>query len=54
MGVSQLLLGHCQDAKCTLGGKSAILTAIAIAFGGKAAQTGRGSGLRDLIMKGAE
>lgn len=54
MGVSQLLLGHCQDAKRTLGGKSAILTAIAIAFGGKAAQTGRGSGLRDLIMKGAE
>lgn len=36
------------------GGKSAILTAISIAFGGKAASTGRGSSLRDLVMKGAE
>ena len=37
-----------------IGGKSAILTAISIAFGGKAASTGRGSSLRDLVMKGAE
>lgn len=54
MGVSQLFLGHQDDAESPTGGKSAILTAIAIAFGGKAAQTGRGSGIRDLIMKGAE
>ena len=36
------------------GGKSAILTAIAVAMGGKAATTGRGSGIKDLIRKGAE
>ncbi|RXK37704.1 hypothetical protein M231_05037 [Tremella mesenterica] len=35
-------------------GKSAVLTAIAVALGGKAAITGRGQGLRDLIRKGAD
>ncbi|WVR06445.1 hypothetical protein IAU60_003476 [Kwoniella sp. DSM 27419] len=35
-------------------GKSAILTAIAVALGGKAAMTGRGTGLKDLIRKGAD
>ena len=38
----------------TIGGKSAILTAIAVALGGKAIFTGRGQGLKDLIRKGAE
>jgi chromosome segregation ATPase len=37
-----------------IGGKSAILTGIAIALGGKAAITGRGSGIKDLIRKGCE
>jgi chromosome segregation ATPase len=36
------------------GGKSAILTAIAVALGGKAALTGRGTGMKDLIRKGCE
>lgn len=36
------------------GGKSAILTAIAVALGGKASNTGRGQGIKDLIRKGAE
>jgi hypothetical protein len=38
----------------TTGGKSALLTAITIALGGKAAITGRGNGLKDLIRKGCE
>jgi chromosome segregation ATPase len=36
------------------GGKSAILTAIAVTLGGKASFTGRGHGLKDLIRRGAE
>ncbi|EAL21177.1 hypothetical protein CNBD2340 [Cryptococcus deneoformans B-3501A] len=35
-------------------GKSAVLTAIAVALGGKANLTGRGTGLKDLIRTGAE
>ena len=38
----------------TIGGKSAILTAIAIALGGKAALTGRANGVKELIRKGCE
>jgi hypothetical protein len=34
------------------GGKSAVLTAITIALGGKAATTGRGSGLKSFIREG--
>lgn len=34
------------------GGKSAVLTAITIALGGKAAVTGRGSGLKSFIKEG--
>jgi hypothetical protein len=43
-----------QDFELTAGGKSALLTAITIALGGKAAITGRGNGLKDLIRKGCE
>ena len=35
-----------------LGGKSAILTAIAVALGGKATSTGRGTGLKSFIKEG--
>ncbi|WVQ73133.1 hypothetical protein IAR50_002697 [Cryptococcus sp. DSM 104548] len=35
-------------------GKSAVLTGIAVALGGKANLTGRGQGLKDLIRKGAD
>jgi chromosome segregation ATPase len=35
-------------------GKSAILTAIAVALGARASVTGRGSGVKDLIRRGAE
>lgn len=35
------------------GGKSAVLTAITVALGGKAAVTGRGSGLKSFIKEGA-
>ena len=34
------------------GGKSAVLTAITVALGGKAAVTGRGSGLKSFIKEG--
>lgn len=36
------------------GGKSAVLTAITIALGGKAAVTGRGSGLKSFIKEGKQ
>jgi chromosome segregation ATPase len=56
------LVGHNgSESRCTIttavlmsGGKSAILTAIAVVFGGKASSTGRGNGLKDLIRKGCE
>lgn len=35
-----------------IGGKSAILTAIAVALGGKATSTGRGTGLKSFIKEG--
>ncbi|GJJ13315.1 hypothetical protein Clacol_007567 [Clathrus columnatus] len=35
-----------------IGGKSAVLTALTIALGGKAASTGRGSGLKSFIREG--
>ena len=35
-----------------VGGKSAVLTAITVALGGKATSTGRGSGLRAFIREG--
>lgn len=35
-----------------LGGKSAVLSAITLALGGKATTTGRGSGLKSLIREG--
>ena len=35
-----------------LGGKSAILTAIAVALGGRATSTGRGTGLKSFIKEG--
>ena len=35
-----------------VGGKSAVLTAITVALGGKATATGRGSGLRAFIREG--
>ena len=46
--------------RCTLpddlfsGGKSAVLTAITVALGGKAAVTGRGSGLKSFIKEGKQ
>ena len=36
------------------GGKSAVLTAITVALGGKAAATGRGSGLKSFIKEGKQ
>lgn len=36
------------------GGKSAVLTAITIALGGKAAVTGRGTGLKSFIKEGRQ
>lgn len=41
------------DSLCP-GGKSAVLTAITIALGGKAAVTGRGSGLKSFIKEGKQ
>ncbi len=35
-----------------VGGKSAVLTAITVALGGKATSTGRGSGLKAFIREG--
>lgn len=35
-----------------IGGKSAVLSAITIALGGKAITTGRGSGLKNFIREG--
>ena len=35
-----------------LGGKSAVLTALTVALGGKAALTGRGNGLKSFIKEG--
>ncbi len=40
--------------KSFLGGKSAVLTALTIALGGKATITGRGSGLKSFIKEGEE
>ena len=37
---------------CGVGGKSAVLTAITVALGGKATATGRGNGLRSFIREG--
>ena len=36
------------------GGKSAVLTAITVALGGKAAVTGRGTGLKSFIKEGKQ
>jgi hypothetical protein len=36
------------------GGKSAVLTAITVALGGKAAVTGRGTGLKSFIKEGRQ
>lgn len=35
-----------------IGGKSAVLTAITLALGGKASLTGRGNGLKSFIREG--
>lgn len=35
-----------------VGGKSAVLSAITVALGGKTASTGRGSGLKSFIREG--
>lgn len=35
-----------------LGGKSAVLSALTVALGGKATTTGRGSGLKAFIQEG--
>jgi hypothetical protein len=37
---------------CGVGGKSAVLTAITVALGGKATSTGRGNGLKAFIREG--
>lgn len=37
-----------------LGGKSAVLSAITVALGGKANSTGRGNGLKSFIREGQE
>ena len=36
------------------GGKSAVLSAITVALGGKAASTGRGNGLKSFIREGQQ
>lgn len=38
--------------KCFSGGKSAVLSAITVALGGKTASTGRGTGLKSFIREG--
>ena len=37
---------------CFLGGKSAIMTGIVVALGGRAAQTSRGLSLKNFVKKG--
>ena len=42
---------RCQCSRCT-GGKSAVLSALTVALGGKANTTGRGRGLKSFIREG--
>ena len=52
--VSQNFITLAPYLMISLGGKSAVLTAITIALGGKAAVTGRGSGLKSFIKEGQQ
>ena len=40
------------DMLCFLGGKSAIMTGIVVALGGRATQTSRGLSLKNFVKKG--
>lgn len=41
-------------AESLTGGKSAVLTAIIVALGGRSNVTGRGTGVKEFIRQGAE